>query len=203
MAANVPEAATWDSHDTLGRVAALDAEALGEAFRRWVVAVARLTKGEVEAIDGKTLRRWFDEAGSSAFVHMVSAWAANNGVVLGQVKTEEKSNEITAIPRLLKLPEVKGCLVTIDAMGCEKQSAVEIQGWGADYLLAVKDNQPTLSAEIAIILEHCRLDAPRTALSSTRLETPGTGVAKFVGAGPRTCSRASASRAIGQACTAW
>jgi predicted transposase YbfD/YdcC len=162
------------THDTLGRVfAALDAEALGEAFRRWVVAVARLTKGEVVAIDGKTLRRSFDEAGSSAFVHMVSAWASNNGVVLGQVKTEEKSNEITAIPRLLKLLELKGCLVTIDAMGCQKQIAAEIQGRGADYLLAVKDNQPTLSAEIAMILEHCRRDAP--AYGADFHETRNTG----------------------------
>ena len=99
------------THDTIGRVfAALDPKALGEAFRRWAIAVARLTHGEVVAIDGKTLRRSFQEAGSSAFVHMVSAWAAGNGLVLGQVKTEEKSNKITAIPQLLQLLNVKGCL---------------------------------------------------------------------------------------------
>jgi predicted transposase YbfD/YdcC len=145
------------THDTLGRVfGALEPVALAEAFRRWAAAVARLTRGEVVAIDGKTLRRSFQEAGSNAFVHMVSAWAADNGVVLGQVKTEEKSNEITAIPRLLQLLNVRGCLVTIDAMGCQKQIVADIQRAGADYLLAVKDNQPTLNAEVATIFEHCR-----------------------------------------------
>jgi predicted transposase YbfD/YdcC len=147
------------THDTIGRVfAALDPKALSEAFRRWALAVARLTHGEVVAIDGKTLRRSFQEAGSSSFVHMVSAWATGNGLVLGQVKTEEKSNEITAIPRLLQLLNVKGCLVTIDAMGCQKHIAEDIQSASADYLLAVKDNQPTLSAEVATIFEHCRRD---------------------------------------------
>ncbi len=100
-------------------------------------AVRRLTHGEVVAIDGKTWRRSFQEAGRSAFVHMVSAWAAGNGIVLGQVKTEEKSNEITAIPRLLELLNLKGCLVTIDAMGYQKQIVDGIQNAGADYLLAV------------------------------------------------------------------
>lgn len=148
------------THDTLGRVfAVLDPKALSEAFRRWAIAVARLTRGEVVAIDGKTLRRSFKEAGKSAFVHMVSAWATGNGIVLGQVKTEEKSNEITAIPQLLELLDVKGCLVTIDAMGCQKDIAKDIQRADADYLLAVKDNQPTLNAEVTTIFEHCRCDA--------------------------------------------
>jgi predicted transposase YbfD/YdcC len=147
------------THDTIGRVfAALDPKALGEAFRRWAIAMARLTRGEVVAIDGKTLRRSFQEAGSSAFVHMVSAWATGNGLVLGQVKTEEKSNEITAIPQLLHLLNVKGCLVTTDAMGCQKQIAKDIKGAGADYLLAVKDNQPTLNVEVMSIFDHCRRD---------------------------------------------
>jgi predicted transposase YbfD/YdcC len=147
------------SHDTLGRVfAALNPAALAEAFRQWVAAVARLTKGEVVAIDGKTLRRSFREAGSKSFVHMVSAFATSNQVVLAQVKTDEKSNEITAIPRLLQLLAVKGCLVTIDAMGCQKDIAASIIDAGADYLLGVKDNQPTLKAEIAAIFEHTRRD---------------------------------------------
>jgi predicted transposase YbfD/YdcC len=89
---------------------------------------------------------------------MVSAWATNNHLVLGQVKTEEKSNEITAIPRLLKLLKIRGCLVTIDAMGCQKQITADIQDADADYLLAVKENQPTLSAEVTTIFEHCRRD---------------------------------------------
>jgi len=162
------------THDTLGRVfAALDPQALAEAFRKWALALARLTRGEVVAIDGKTLRRSFQEAGSSAFVHMVSAWAAGNGIVLGQVKTEEKSNEITAIPRLLELLNLKGCLVTIDAMGCQKQIVDGIQGADADYLLAVKDNQPTLHVEVSTIFEHCRR-AP-TAFSVDFHETRETG----------------------------
>jgi predicted transposase YbfD/YdcC len=137
------------SHDTFGRVfAALDAAALQDAFRQWVAALVEVTKGEVVAIDGKTLRRSFRDASNKAFVHMVSAWAACNRVVLGQVKTEEKSNEITAIPRLLEVLHIKGAVVTIDAMGCQKDIAEKIVGSGADYMLAVKDNQPTLLADI-------------------------------------------------------
>lgn len=149
------------SHDTIGRVlGALNPGALREAFRGWVLAVNRLTRGEVVAIDGKTLRRSFREAGSSAFVHMVSAWATSNNVVLGQLKTEEKSNEITAIPELLKLLEIKGCLVTIDAMGCQKDIARQIVERQADYLIAVKDNQPTLRADIENIFAKLREDRP-------------------------------------------
>ena len=138
------------SHDTLGRVfAALNPKALAEAFRQWVAAVATLTEGEVVAIDGKTLRRSFRKAGDGVFVHMVSAWATANKIVLGQVKTEEKSNEITAIPSLLQLLHIKGCLVTIDAMGCQKDIAKDILNRGADYMLAVKDNQPILAEGVA------------------------------------------------------
>ncbi len=137
------------SHDTLGRIfAMLDPKALEQAFREWVSTIATLTKGEVVAIDGKTLRRSFKKAGSGAFVHMVSAWATANQMVLGQVKTDEKSNEITAIPRLLELLQISGCLVTIDAMGCQKEIAQKIVDSNADYLLAVKDNQPTLASAI-------------------------------------------------------
>ena len=137
------------SHDTLGRVfAALAPDTLQEVFRQWVGALAEVTKGEVVAIDGKTLRRLFRDAGNKAFVHRVSAWATHNRVVLGQFKTEEKSNEITAIPKLLELLQIKGAIVTIDAMGCQKDIAAKIVDAGADYMLAVKDNQPTLHADI-------------------------------------------------------
>ena len=146
------------SHDTLGRVfAMLDPKALTEAFRGWMADVTKLTNGGVVAIDGKTLRRSFREPGIG-FVHMVSAWSAQNRVVLAQVKTEEKSNEITAIPRLLKLLAIQGCTVTIDAMGCQKDIAKEIVDGGAEYLLAVKDNQPTLAADIAAVFEEARQD---------------------------------------------
>jgi predicted transposase YbfD/YdcC len=137
------------SHDTFGRVfAMLEPAAVQEAFRAWVASLVEVTKGEVVAIDGKTLRRSFRDAGNKTFVHMVSAWAANNRVVLGQVKTEEKSNEITAIPKLLDLLRIEGAVVTIDAAGCQKEIAAKIVEGRADYMLAVKDNQPTLLADI-------------------------------------------------------
>jgi len=143
----------------------LDPETLGTAFRQWVTALATLSEGEVVAIDGKSLRRSFHTAGSNSFVHMVSAWATSNRVVLGQVKTEEKSNEITAIPRLLKLLKVKDCLVTIDAMGCQKDIAKEIVDAGADYLLAVKDNQQSLSDNVTSIFDHALLDPKKYGIS--------------------------------------
>lgn len=147
------------SHDTIGRVfALLNPKALEAMFRAWMRAVAVLTGGEVVAIDGKTLRRSFRKAGSGMFVHMVSAWATRNRVVLGQVKTEEKSNEITAIPELLGLLFLKGCIVTIDAMGCQKDIAAKIIDGGADYALTVKDNQPTLRADLVQTFEAARKD---------------------------------------------
>jgi len=146
------------SHDTLGRVLAiLDPVGLADAFRSWMRAVAGLTQGGVVALDGKTLRRSFRERGCG-FIHMVSAWSAQNRVVLGQLKTEEKSNEITAIPRLLELLQIRNCMVTIDAMGCQKEIAKKIVDGGADYLLAVKENQPTLSADIVALFEEARQD---------------------------------------------
>lgn len=146
------------SHDTLGRVfAILDPKALEGAFRQWIQSLSQLTQGGVVAIDGKTLRRSLRK-GASGFVHMVSAWSAANRVVLGQVKTDEKSNEITAIPRLLELLDLQHTLVTIDAMGCQKNIAAKIVERSADYLLAVKDNQPTLAADLARVLENAGSD---------------------------------------------
>ena len=105
-------------------------------------------EGEIVSIDGKTLRRSHDRSLDKKAIHIVSAWATANSLVLGQIKTDEKSNEITAIPKLLKCLELKGCLVTIDAMGCQKDIAKDIVSVGADYLLAVKDNQPNLHQAI-------------------------------------------------------
>lgn len=140
------------SHDTLGRVfAMLDTTALAQAFQRWTLAMATNSREKLIAIDGKALRRSFKHAGDHAFVHMVSAWSASNGVVLGQVKTDDKSNEITAIPALLDLIDVKRTLVTIDAAGTQTEIAQKIVDKGGDYLLAVKGNQPTLHRSI---LEH-------------------------------------------------
>ena len=100
------------------------------------------------AIDGKTVRRSYDRSRSRQAIHLVSAWASANTMTLGQVKTEEKSNEITAIPRLLELLDLHGCIVTIDAMGCQREIAEQIVDAGADYMLAVKDNQGRLYDDV-------------------------------------------------------
>lgn len=148
------------SHDTFGRVfAMLDPRGLQEAFRAWTASLAGSSAGQVVAIDGKTLRRSFDDAHNRAFVHMVSAWAAQNQLVLGQLRTEAKSNEITAIPRLLELLGIKGATVTIDAMGCQKEIAAAIIDRKADYVLAVKENQPSLLEGIEACFAEA-IDAP-------------------------------------------
>jgi predicted transposase YbfD/YdcC len=137
------------SHDTFGRVfAVLSPEQLQAGFVSWIQAVAEVTDGQVVAIDGKTLRRSYDRRSAKAAIHMVSAWATWNRLVLGQLKTEEKSNEITAIPELLKVLDVQGCIVTIDAMGCQKAIAQQIVDQGADYVLALKPNQGNLYAAV-------------------------------------------------------
>ena len=119
----------------------------------WSQAVADLLPGEVVAIDGKTVRRSHDNRASKQPIHLVSAWASANTLTLGQVKTEEKSNEITAIPRLLELLELHGCIVTIDAMGCQKEIAQGILDRGADYLLAVNENQGRLYQDVRDLFE--------------------------------------------------
>lgn len=137
------------SHDTLGRVfALLKPQAFEECFRAWVASMRQTLPGEIVAIDGKTLRRSHDRGAGLGALHMVSAWATENRLVLGQVATEEKSNEITAIPRLLELLALNGCIVTIDAMGCQTKIAEQIVDAGADYVLALKGNQSTLAAEV-------------------------------------------------------
>lgn len=134
-------------HDTIARVMGmLSAKQLQKSFAAWMQACYDVTDGEVIAIDGKTLRRSYDKGKRKGAIHMVSAFSAANQVVLGQVKTSEKSNEITAIPELLELLSIRGCLVTIDAMGCQRAIAKKILDKGADYLLAVKGNQPSLEA---------------------------------------------------------
>jgi predicted transposase YbfD/YdcC len=133
------------SHDTFGRVfALLNPEQVQASFGSWIQAVAEVTAGQLVAIDGKTVRHSYDRRSGKAAIHMVSAWAAQNHVVLGQLKTEEKSNEITAIPELLRLLDVKGCLVTIDAMGCQRAIAQQVVTQGGDYVLALKRNHETL-----------------------------------------------------------
>ena len=128
------------SHDTFNRViSALDPTELEKGFAAWVGSIAKLTAGEVVAIDGKALCGT-REAGKATLVHMVSAWASANNLVLAQRRVEEKSNEITAIPKLLDALALSGTVVTIDAMGCQKSIAEKIVAKEADYILAVKEN---------------------------------------------------------------
>jgi predicted transposase YbfD/YdcC len=137
------------SHDTFNRVLRLlDPVQFQACFLSWMRAVAEATAGEVVAIDGKALRRSFDKGTAKRAIHMVSAWATENGVVLGQRKVDTKSNEITAIPELLDLLALKGCIVTIDAMGCQRAIAQKILDQEADYVLALKGNQPTLEQAV-------------------------------------------------------
>lgn len=139
------------SHDTFGRVfAMLDPVQLERWFMKWTAALAKKTGGQLIAIDGKTIRRSFDKASGTAAVHMVSAWCETNGVVLGQLATEVKSNEITAIPGLLALLDLSGAVVTIDAMGCQKNIARQIREQGGDYVLQVKNNHPALHADVKL-----------------------------------------------------
>lgn len=138
------------SHDTIRRLfIRLDPEGLQRCFFSWVEAVREQTDGDVVAIDGKTLRRSGEAASGKMPIHMVSAWAAENGMVLGQMKTEAHSNEITVIPALLELLKVKGCIVTIDAEGCQTEIAEKVRAKKADYVLAVKANQPQLLDEVS------------------------------------------------------
>jgi len=133
------------SHDTFGRVfSRVDAEQFQAAFLSWVQSAFSVTEGQVVAIDGKQLRRSHDRRLGKAAIHMVSAWASSNHLTLGQRAVEEKSNEITAIPELLKVLALNGCIVTIDAMGCQKTIAKTILDQQADYVLALKENQEHL-----------------------------------------------------------
>lgn len=133
------------SHDRFNAIfAAIRPAEFEKCLLSWITALHEVTDGQVIAIDGKTLRRSFDAANSKAAIHMVSAWATANHISLGQVVVDAKSNEITAIPRLLEMLELAGAMVTIDAMGCQTGIAQQIVEAGADYCLAVKDNQPTL-----------------------------------------------------------
>jgi predicted transposase YbfD/YdcC len=137
------------SHDTFRRVfCLLDPAAFQECFQSWIDALSEGLGIKRIAIDGKTARRSFDRATGQAALHLVSAWATEQHLVLGQVAVADKSNEITAIPKLLELLDISGAMVSIDAMGCQKEIAAKIRQGGGDYVLSVKDNQPHLLEDI-------------------------------------------------------
>jgi predicted transposase YbfD/YdcC len=138
------------SHDTFSRVLQLlDAREFHDCFVAWVRALHEVTRGQIVPIDGKTLRRSFDSVNDLPALHLVSAWAAENRLVLGEVPVDDKSNEITAIPKLLGILELSGAIVTIDALGCQKEIAAKVREKEADYVLAVKENHPHLYQDLS------------------------------------------------------
>jgi|SRR5690349_10959479 len=140
------------SHDTFNRVfAALDPEHFGECFMAWTQSLRTAVTQEIVALDGKALRRALDADQNSKVI--VSAWAQSNGLVLGQLKVDDKSNEITALPKLLRALELSGCIVTVDAMGTQKVIAKEIKEADADYVMALKGNHEVVHDEVKSFLD--------------------------------------------------
>jgi len=165
------------SHDTIGRVMAqIDPQQFQTCFMRWIQDICHLLPGEVVPIDGKTLRRSFDTELDQGPIHIVSAWATTNRLVLGQIKVDEKSNEITAIPELIDALDLTDCVVTIDAMGCQKQIASRIRAKGAHYILALKKNQGTLYSDVHELFHQLRRDqAPDETLDAYEMTDQGHG----------------------------
>jgi len=162
------------SHDTFGRVfALLDPAAFEACFLRWIADLAVASHGRLIAIDGKTIRRSLDAANDKAAIHLVSAWCQVNQMVLGQVATDAKSNEITAIPKLLALLDLEGAVVTIDAAGCQKKIARQIVDQGGHYILQLKGNQSGLHAETRELFDHCLRDDCHGVAYTTAATTDG------------------------------
>ena len=146
------------SHDTFNRVfQALDPKQFQDAFLNWTQSVRQAIPDEIVAMDGKALRRALTQSKNPRYI--VSAWAEDNGLVLGQLKVDEKTNEITAVPQLLRALELSGCIVTLDAMGCQKNIAKEIKEADADYVLALKGNQETVHHEVKAFLDETIAEA--------------------------------------------
>jgi predicted transposase YbfD/YdcC len=145
------------SHDTFGRIfAKIDPVEFQNSFQQWVQTISTLTKGKIVSLDGKQVRGSKDNILGKRAIYMVSAWAEANELVLGQRKVDEKSNEITAIPELLKILSIEGCIITIDAIGTQTKIAKTIISKGADYLLSVKENQGQLYEDISWLFEYDR-----------------------------------------------
>jgi predicted transposase YbfD/YdcC len=160
------------SHDTFARVfAAINPEEFQKCFLKWVKGIAKVTDREIVAIDGKQSRNSGDEKNGKSAINMVSAWANSNRVVLGQRKVEGKSNEITAIPELIKVLELAGCIVTIDAIGCQKEIVKTIVAKEADYVIALKENQGSLYKQVKqLFKEAIASGAARRRQESSNLE---------------------------------
>lgn len=142
------------SHDTFARLfARLEPEEFQLSFLNWIKSISNIMKGEVIAIDGKNLRHSYDASFDKAAIYMVSAWATQNRLVLGQVKVDDKSNEITAIPELLKVLSLNGCIVTIDAMGCQREIVKQIREGGGDYVITLKKNQGGLYERVEALFQ--------------------------------------------------
>ena len=165
------------SHDRFNAIlAAIRPDEFAKCLTSWITALHEITDGQIVSIDGKTLCGSFDKATGKAAIHMVGAWAAANCVTLGQVVADAKSNEITAIPKLLEMLEISGALVTIDAAGCQVEIARGIVERGADYCLAAKGNQPTLLAGIEDFFEdHLNDDFARTRVRRHHTAEKGHG----------------------------
>jgi len=165
------------AHDTFGRVfARLDPEQFGRCFLRWVEAIQQVMplpagRQEVIAFDGKTLRRSHERGAGKGAIHMVSAWATGRRLVLAQTHVDEKSNEITALPVLLRQLALAGCIVTIDAMGCQTAIARQIVEQGGDYVLALKGNQGTLAADVELLVTEGRATAFEGIIHDTHTTT--------------------------------
>jgi predicted transposase YbfD/YdcC len=156
------------SHDTFNRVfAALDPKQFLDCFLRWTQSLREAVPQEIVALDGKALRRALNKDQSIKYI--VSAWAESNSLVLGQLKVADKSNEITAVPELLRVLELSGCIVTIDAMGCQKKIAKEIIEADADYVLALKGNQETVHEEVRSFLDAALLEQQSPRLQGAKL----------------------------------
>jgi len=142
------------SHDTFGKVfSIIDTQLFSECFSRWVSSLIELSDENIIAIDGKCLRRSMDKASNKSALYMVSAWATKNQLVLAQQKVDEKSNEITAIPKLLLQLDISGAVVTMDAMGCQKKVAQQIISQKGDYMLSLKGNQGKLHEDVTLFFE--------------------------------------------------
>ena len=165
------------SHDTFARVfAQLDPEQFQQSFLNWIKSISNVMKGEVVAIDVKTLRHSYDTKSDKSAIHMVSAWASANRLVLGQVKVDDKSNEITAIPELLKVLSLNGCIITIDAMGCQREIVKQIREGGGDYVIALKKNQGGLYERAEALFKSALIKRYEGfTFSSTRGSEPGHG----------------------------